>query len=85
MPKKLPARYNAIAMPLVLSVLMSCLVSAVSTVASVGASADLFALWMKAWGHLVARGVSEPAARIAAGAHDRWRAGASAASPALNR
>lgn len=50
MPKKLPPRYNAVAMPLVLSVLMSCLVSAVSTTANAGFRADLFSLWMKAWG-----------------------------------
>ncbi|MGF6176201.1 DUF2798 domain-containing protein [Ensifer sp. 4252] len=50
MPKKLPARYNAIAMPQVLSVLMSCIVSAVSTAANAGFSADLFSLWLKAWG-----------------------------------
>lgn len=50
MSNKLPARYNTIAMPLVLSVLMSCLVSAVSTTVNAGFGADLFVLWMKAWG-----------------------------------
>ncbi|WP_112817697.1 DUF2798 domain-containing protein [Ensifer sp.] len=50
MRKKLPPRYNTIAMPLVLSVLMSCLVSGVSTAASAGFGADMPSLWLKAWG-----------------------------------
>ncbi|MCY1381263.1 hypothetical protein D9M69_691460 [compost metagenome] len=37
-------------MPLVLSVLMSCLVSGVSTTANTAFSAGLFSLWLKAWG-----------------------------------
>ncbi|KRD49594.1 DUF2798 domain-containing protein [Ensifer sp. Root278] len=49
MPKKLPHRYQAIVMPLVLSVLMSAIVSFVSTASGSGLQPDLLALWLKAW------------------------------------
>lgn len=49
MSKKLPHRYQAIVMPLVLSVLMSAIVSFVSTASGSGLQPDLFTLWLKAW------------------------------------
>lgn len=48
--QKLPARYAAIAQPLVISILMSCLVSGVSTVRTVGIDPDFLHLWMTSWG-----------------------------------
>jgi hypothetical protein len=50
MPKKLPARYNVIAMPLALSVLMTCIVSGISTFSSVGFVDGAAGKWMQAWG-----------------------------------
>lgn len=50
MPKKLPHRYQAVAMPLVLSILMSAIVSFVSTVNGSGLEPGLLALWIRAWG-----------------------------------
>ena len=47
---KLPARYAAIVMPLVLSVLMTFVVSAVSTLLSLGLTPAFFATWPTAWG-----------------------------------
>jgi hypothetical protein len=47
--RRLPARYNAIVMPLVLSLLMSCIVSGVATLHSVGLNAEFPVLWMQAW------------------------------------
>lgn len=49
MPKKLPHRYQAIVMPLVLSVLMSGIVSFVSTAIGNGIQPDILALWIRAW------------------------------------
>ncbi|HEV7305476.1 DUF2798 domain-containing protein [Ensifer sp.] len=49
MPKKLPHRYQAVAMPLVLSILMSAIVSFVATLSGNGFQPDLPALWLKAW------------------------------------
>lgn len=49
MPKKLPHRYQAIVMPLVLSALMSGIVSFVSTAAGNGFQPDILALWVRAW------------------------------------
>ncbi len=48
--QKLPARYAAIAQSLVISILMSCLVSGVSTVRTVGIAPDFLHLWMTSWG-----------------------------------
>ena len=48
--RKLPARYAAILMPLILSLLMTFLVSGISTALNVGLSAQFLALWPKAWG-----------------------------------
>lgn len=47
---KLPARFNAIAMPLVLSVLMSCLVSFIATLRATGFDGFALTSWMQAWG-----------------------------------
>ncbi|RPE79537.1 DUF2798 domain-containing protein [Vulcaniibacterium tengchongense] len=47
--RKLPARYGAVVMPLLLSILMTCIVSLVSTLRSVGAGPDFLRLWLGAW------------------------------------
>lgn len=46
---KLPARYAALVMPLVLSVLMTFVVSAISTLKSLGATPAFLATWPSAW------------------------------------
>jgi hypothetical protein len=46
---KLPARYTAIVMPLVLSVLMTFVVSAISTFRSLGPTPAFLATWPSAW------------------------------------
>jgi Protein of unknown function (DUF2798) len=46
---KLPARYAAIVMPLVLSVLMTLVVSAISTFRSLGPTPAFLATWPSAW------------------------------------
>ena len=46
---KLPARYTAIVMPLVLSVLMTFVVSAISTLRSLGPTPAFLATWPSAW------------------------------------
>jgi hypothetical protein len=48
-PRRLPARYAGIVMPLVLSVLMSLIVSAISTLKSIGIDAAFFTTWPVAW------------------------------------
>ena len=47
---KLPARYAAIVMPLVLSVLMTFVVSAISTLRSLGPTPAFVATWPATWG-----------------------------------
>jgi hypothetical protein len=47
---KLPARLNAIAMPLALSVLMSCLVSLIATLRATGFDGFALTNWLQAWG-----------------------------------
>jgi|RhiMethySRZTD1v2_1073278.scaffolds.fasta_scaffold401281_2 uncharacterized protein DUF2798 len=47
--RKLPASFNAVAMPFVLSVLMSGIVSGVSTLKNIGFAADLLIQWLGAW------------------------------------
>ncbi|MBX5302904.1 DUF2798 domain-containing protein [Rhizobium sp. NLR12b] len=50
MPKgKLPKRYNAIVMPLILSLLMTSVVSAISIVRAQGLTAVALAMWPSAW------------------------------------
>ena len=46
---KLPARYAAIVMPLVLSVLMTFVVSAISTLKSLGLTPAFVSTWPAAW------------------------------------
>lgn len=48
--RRLPARYGAVAMPLVLSLLMTSVVSAVTTIRSLGLTIESLALWPSAWG-----------------------------------
>jgi hypothetical protein len=47
--KKLPARYAAILTPLVLSVLMTFVVSAISTLKSLGPTPAFVTTWPAAW------------------------------------
>jgi uncharacterized protein DUF2798 len=47
---KLPARYAAIVMPLVLSALMTFIVSAISTLRSLGPTPAFIATWPATWG-----------------------------------
>ncbi|ASS55002.1 DUF2798 domain-containing protein [Rhizobium leguminosarum] len=50
MPKgKLPKRYNTIVMPLILSLLMTSVVSAISIVRAQGLTAPALAMWPSAW------------------------------------
>lgn len=46
---KLPARYAAVVMPLVLSIIMTFIVSAISTLKSLGPTSDFLATWPSAW------------------------------------
>ena len=47
---KLPARYAAFVMPLLLSIFMTAIVSLVSTLRSVGLVDGVVTLWLGAWG-----------------------------------
>ena len=47
---KLPLRYGALVMPLLLSILMTCVVSLISTLKSIGMSPQLGSKWLAAWG-----------------------------------
>jgi len=47
--RKLAARYYGIVMPLILSLLMTCVVSFISTWRSVGFVAGFAKLWLGAW------------------------------------
>lgn len=46
---KLPSRYGALVMPLLLSILMTCVVSLISTLKSIGMSPLLGSKWLAAW------------------------------------
>jgi hypothetical protein len=48
--RKLPARYMGFILPLVISILMSCVVSGVATFHSIGITPDFLATWMSGWG-----------------------------------
>lgn len=50
MRRKLPARYNAVVLPLILSVLMTFIVAGIATVTSLGLTAQTLPKWMEAWG-----------------------------------
>ncbi|MBC7585322.1 DUF2798 domain-containing protein [Tardiphaga sp. vice352] len=47
---KLPARYASVVMPLVLSLLMTFVVSAISTLKSLGPTQAFLTTWPVAWG-----------------------------------
>lgn len=47
---KLPTRFNAIALPFVLTFLMTNVVSCVSTLRAIGLVPDFVRVWMSAWG-----------------------------------
>lgn len=47
--KKLPKRYFALVFPFIISVFMTCIVSAVSVVRANGFNAEFFHLWPSAW------------------------------------
>ena len=47
--KKLPARYASVVAPLLLSLMMTCVVSAISLLRSRGLGAGTLALWPSAW------------------------------------
>jgi hypothetical protein len=49
-PRKLPARFASIVMPLVLSLLMTFIVSAISTLHGVGVSPNFLPTWLASWG-----------------------------------
>ena len=48
--RRLPARYAALVTPLVLSLLMTLVVSAIATARSLGLTPDFPVVWMSAWG-----------------------------------
>lgn len=48
--RKLPAKYHTIVMPFILSLIMTCIVSFISTVKSIGLDPDLLQIWLGAWG-----------------------------------
>jgi len=48
--QKLPARFNGIIMPLLLSIFMTCIVSCISTLKSLGLEHFQIMLWLSAWG-----------------------------------
>ncbi len=48
--RRLPPRYAAVVMPLVLSVIMTFVVSGIATLRSLGLSPAFPATWMSAWG-----------------------------------
>lgn len=47
---KLPARYAAVVLPLLLSVLMTFIVSLVSTLRGIGLAQSFLGIWLSAWG-----------------------------------
>lgn len=47
---RLPARYHGIVLPLILSFFMTCVVSLISTLRSVGLVDGFWSLWLGAWG-----------------------------------
>lgn len=47
---KLPARYASIVMPLLLSVIMTCIISLVSTLRGVRLADGFLWLWLGSWG-----------------------------------
>ncbi len=50
LPRKLPARWAGILMPLTLSVMMTCVISFIVTALGFGLSAELLRRWPASWG-----------------------------------
>ena len=48
--RKLPARYAAVVLPLFLSCIMTCLISGISTLRSVGLAPGVLQIWLSSWG-----------------------------------
>lgn len=48
--RKLPARYAALAMPFLLSIFMTCIVSLISTLRGIGMAEGFPGVWLGAWG-----------------------------------
>lgn len=48
--RKLHAKYNIVAVPFVLSLMMSFIISGVSTLRALGLTEGLIVKWMSAWG-----------------------------------
>ena len=49
-PLRIPARYGAIVLPFLLSLVMTCIISGISTVLAIGPGVEALALWPRAWG-----------------------------------
>lgn len=47
--RKLPKRYAGLVMPLILSLFMTCIVSAISLLMSHGLDQEFFRVWPSAW------------------------------------
>jgi len=47
--RKFPARYEGVLNLLVLSIMMTCIVSGISTVRSMGFTSHVFEVWPQAW------------------------------------
>lgn len=47
--RKLPPRFNGIVMPFFLSLIMSCVVSGISTMRTIGFAPDLLTQWLHGW------------------------------------
>ena len=47
---KVPARFAGLVMPLLLSILMTCIVSFICTLSAVDITNKFFLIWMGAWG-----------------------------------
>lgn len=47
--RKLPPRYASVVMPLILSCFMTCIVSLISTLKSLGWTAEVVEVWPAAW------------------------------------
>lgn len=48
--RKLPPRYGGIVLPLLLSILMTCVVSMISTLRNTGFAPRFLSIWLGAWG-----------------------------------
>jgi hypothetical protein len=47
---KLPARYASVVLPFILSILMTCIISLVSTLLAIGFEPAFTMKWLRAWG-----------------------------------